>query len=164
MNPDTTTTAQHADAAVRRARVAVVIAFLANGLAFATLIARTPSIRDTLRCPEPTQRLFRRPTRGEPPTPYSPSTTCRQINTEIPTAMPAPDQPRTPTTEHPPGSRIHAPTPPVHLPYSSHHSPVPRRRQAGSRHPAQRTTTRGTKEGTSLPATICRITRVAPHS
>ncbi|MCO1659636.1 MFS transporter [Pseudonocardia humida] len=48
MNPNTTTTAQPADAAVRRARIAVVIAFLANGLAFATLIARTPSIRDTL--------------------------------------------------------------------------------------------------------------------
>lgn len=48
MDPDTTTTAQHADAAVRRARSAVVIAFLVNGLAFATLIARTPAIRDTL--------------------------------------------------------------------------------------------------------------------
>jgi len=48
VNPETTTTAQHAGAAVRRARIAVVIAFLANGLAFATLIARTPAIRDTL--------------------------------------------------------------------------------------------------------------------
>jgi len=48
VNPNTTATAPSADAAVRRARIAVVIAFLANGLAFATLIARTPAIRDTL--------------------------------------------------------------------------------------------------------------------
>lgn len=47
MTTNPTTTAEP-DAALRRARIAVVVAFLANGLAFATLIARTPAIRDTL--------------------------------------------------------------------------------------------------------------------
>ncbi|WP_214404429.1 MFS transporter [Pseudonocardia lacus] len=47
-DPTTTTEPGRADAALRRARIAVVVAFLGNGLAFATLIARTPAIRDTL--------------------------------------------------------------------------------------------------------------------
>jgi MFS family permease len=48
VDPNPTATAERGDAALRRARIAVVVAFLANGLAFATLIARTPAIRDTL--------------------------------------------------------------------------------------------------------------------
>jgi len=43
-----TATRERPDAALRRARAAVVIAFAFNGLAFASFIARTPSVRDAL--------------------------------------------------------------------------------------------------------------------
>jgi MFS family permease len=43
-----TATRERPDAALRRARVAVFVAFGFNGLAFASFIARTPSVRDAL--------------------------------------------------------------------------------------------------------------------
>jgi MFS family permease len=43
-----TATGVRPDAELRRARIAVFIAFAANGLAFAAFIARTPSVRDAL--------------------------------------------------------------------------------------------------------------------
>jgi fucose permease len=48
VDPNPTATADRADPAVRRARTAVVVAFLANGLAFASIIARTPSLQGAL--------------------------------------------------------------------------------------------------------------------
>jgi MFS family permease len=48
VDPNPTATAERAGPAVLRARTAVVVAFLANGLAFATLIARTPSLQGSL--------------------------------------------------------------------------------------------------------------------
>ncbi|HET6259084.1 MAG TPA: hypothetical protein VFE39_10575 [Pseudonocardia sp.] len=43
-----TTTGISPAADILRARIAVVVAFAANGLAFASFISRTPAIRDTL--------------------------------------------------------------------------------------------------------------------
>ena len=48
MDHGSTATTPRPDPATRRARVAVFLAFAANGLAFAAFIARTPSIRDAL--------------------------------------------------------------------------------------------------------------------
>ncbi len=48
MDPNPIATPDRADAATRRARTAVVLAFLVNGLAFASVIARTPALQGSL--------------------------------------------------------------------------------------------------------------------